>query len=62
LVPLAFFIWPQAGASTVLLSRDVLFCSAFLVIAGYLFVWFGETHPPPAREAAPSQFRLVFFF
>jgi len=60
LVPLSFFIWPQAGASTVLLSRDVLFCSTFLVIAGYLIVWLGN--PPPAREAAPSQFQSVSVF
>ena len=62
LVPLAFFIWPQAGASTVLLSRDVLFCAAFLVIAGYLSVWFGETHPPSRARSSTVPISIGLFF
>lgn len=60
LAPLLFFIWPQAGASTVLLSRDVLFCSTFLVIAGYLIVELGNARPSARSSAVPILISLCF--
>jgi len=60
LVPLAFLIWPQAGATTVLLSRDVFFCAVFLVISGYLLDWFADpTHPHPVALSLCLFFLII---